>query len=63
MKSLAVLALATLLLALFFQCCPTSSSELAPVQGPSEQAATPAPDASPESRGLTAPGCGADPWT
>ena len=41
MKSVAVLALATLLVALFFQCCPSSSSEAPPVQGPTEQAGTP----------------------
>lgn len=47
MKSLAVLALATLLLALFFQGCPSSLSEAPTVQGPTAQAATPPSEAPP----------------
>lgn len=38
MKSLAVLGMATLLLALFFQCCRSSSQELPPVEVPTELA-------------------------
>jgi len=48
MKSLAVLAMATLLLVLFFQCCPSSSSELPSIQVPTEEAATPPSEAPPE---------------
>jgi len=54
MKSLAVLAMATLMLALFFQCCPSSTSELPPVQVPTEEAATP-PSEPPEETAATPP--------
>ena len=39
MKSLAVLALATLLLATFFQCCPSATVEEPSIQAPTEQQA------------------------
>jgi len=41
MKGVAVLALATLLLALFFQCCPCSSSVAPAVEDPTDQPAAP----------------------
>jgi len=42
MKSLATLGMATLLLVLIFQCCPSAASETPPVQPPAEQRAAPA---------------------
>ena len=39
MKSLAVLAMATLLLASFFQCCPSAAVEEPSIQAPTEQRA------------------------
>jgi len=39
MQSLAVLAMATLLLAGFFQCCPSATVEEPSIQAPTEQRA------------------------
>ena len=56
MKSLAVLAMATLMLALFFQCCPSSTSELPPVQVPTQEAARPPREPSGETAATPPPG-------
>jgi hypothetical protein len=48
MKSLAVLAMATLLLALFFQCCPSAPSEAPEAEVATEGAAAPPAESAPE---------------
>jgi hypothetical protein len=48
MRTLAVLGMAGLLLALFFQGCPSSTEGLPPVQVPTEEAATPPSESPPE---------------
>jgi len=55
MKSLAVLAMATLLLALFFQCCPSALSEAPPVEVSTEPAPPPASQAASEEEATAPP--------
>ena len=48
MKSLAVLAMSTLMFALIFQCCPSAPSDAPAVEAPTKEAATPVADSPPE---------------